>query len=272
MEALAWAKNIMEISAVETVAETPWSGIWRLKSGPGTFYLKRTPPKLFIEAAVLKALRGEAVPEVVAENTGFNAFIMTSCGDVSLRTHMNGKADLGLLRRGLDAYIALQEKTAPRVDEFLRLGVHDHRDLQGTFEALLASGEVSESLRRKLDGIRLPALPEMPACLASSDFHDNNIVMNGDKLSIIDLGEVAVEHPLLSRAFYVARLAGRYGFNPRDLDATVPLHLAPLAGALADWRLKQAVGDDLETVARMKGRIETRLEEFYRSAASDAGA
>jgi len=222
-----WAKQILNQSEINTaiIAETPWSTVLKVSAGQDSFYLKQTPADLFIEVDVIQKLRELCgitdIPEIIAVNKNMNCFLMRECGDVSLRTVFAGNLNVDLLSQGLKVYKKLQLATTKHLNAFLQIGVPDWRltNFPKLYENLIAdktflqahgiNTEQVEILHHAT--IKVERLCEelanyaIPECLNHSDFHDNNMLYNftTKKISIIDLGETAINHPFFSLAAFL---------------------------------------------------------------------
>lgn len=58
-DALEWSKTALQQTKLntETVVQTPWSSVVRIKTGNELFYLKTTPALIALEANIIKILR-----------------------------------------------------------------------------------------------------------------------------------------------------------------------------------------------------------------------
>lgn len=227
-----WARSTLGQPDTEAVVivDTPWSSVFRV----GDAWLKRTIPELFIEAEVMSLCRtagAENVPDVIAINDGFHAFLMSSIGDVALRTHFNGKIDAKLIARGVESCRTLQKIVAPHTGVFLEAGVPDWRlaRLPALFDEVLRdealvknevfSADEIKTLREQSSRIdnacRSLAAFGLPEGLNHSDLHDNNMILNRatGRIGIVDLGESAIDHPFLTLSACLKRLTGRYGLD-----------------------------------------------------------
>ncbi|MBI2792805.1 MAG: phosphotransferase [Gammaproteobacteria bacterium] len=231
---ILWAESILGANMlnIETVVQTPWSSVLKISTPKGQVYLKQTPPELFIEVDIIQICRNLCkitdIPEVIAENKSLHCFLMKECGDASLRTLFDGHLNVDILMQGLQVYKTMQQATASHVDAFLQAGVPDWRldkfsilyqDLV-TNEAFLKShGLETEQIKKLQDS--LPSLEAwclglahygIPECLNHSDFHENNMLYCGaaGKVSIIDLGETAINHPFFSLAAFEKIPCNRY--------------------------------------------------------------
>lgn len=113
-------------------------------------------------------------------------------------------------------YVAVQRQSIPYLNHFLNLGVSDWR-LQKILECyatliqqeplLIADGLTNIELKQlsklspKLTEIceKLSQYP-LPDTFSHDDFHDNNLLIDlkTQKITMVDLGEVAITHPFFS--------------------------------------------------------------------------
>jgi hypothetical protein len=161
------------------------------------------------------------IPEVIAVNKNLHCFLMKECGDASLRTVFDGRLNVDLLVQGLVVYKNIQHATAAHIDAFLQDGVPDWRlehfpklyqDLVND-EAFLKAHQLKSGQIKTLQGAvrKVETLCQelsqygIPECLNHSDFHENNMLFSNatHKVSIIDLGETAINHPLFSLAAFL---------------------------------------------------------------------
>lgn len=254
-EVLLWAQSVLQPDAelvVDPIVETPWSMVLRIRTKKGNFYLKQTSPDLFIESDVIQMCRNTCgittIPEVVAARRDLHAFLMTDCGDHSLRTEFEAAFQIELLEQALREYRSIQQASVAHVDAFLRLGVPDWRlqrmpDVYSALmqdEAFLLSHGIDIAQIRRAQGLydtvrslcnRLSEYG-LAECLGHSDIHDNNVLIRQATraLSIIDLGETAIEHPFLSLLFCLKRTCSRYNIAT-DSAAYQRLYAVSFAGA-----------------------------------------
>jgi tRNA A-37 threonylcarbamoyl transferase component Bud32 len=296
----SWARQVMSApdAAAETIVETPWSRVLKMTASGKNYYLKQPARGLFIEAEIISACRSlcgiTAIPELIAQDDALHCFLMTDCGDKALRTVFDGKLDAALMAQGIRAYAGFQRATAPHVDAFLALGAPDWRlDLMPRlYDALVRDDEFMAA--QQLDDAQIKSARDysvtvatscavlaaynIPECLTHSDIHDNNMILGADgRISIIDLGETAIDHPFLSLAWLLRRTGFRYPL-PQDsadykilfdacfddwgisgADVRQAFHhaniLLPCYGILSHLRLMQSAGDAIDDVRRMKGRL-----------------
>lgn len=239
---LKWASDelnlVIDSLDYKIIVETPWSLVIKILQDKDNHYLKKTPHGLFIESQVTKLIKkidGRAlVPEIVSEHQQLDAFLMKSCGNESLRKRFDGKIDLGLWFEGIKSYVMIQKLTKGNLDNFLSQGVPDWRahKLISHFKSML-SDEIfmkQEGFSSK-DCMRLEAtLPKLEEtcnkilkfgvtdALVNCDFNENNMVYNDDsgEVSIIDLGECVIAHPLLSVSAHLFASARRYKLSKKS--------------------------------------------------------
>ncbi len=297
---IGWARQVLNApdAAFETIVETPWSRVLKISAGGKNYYLKQPARGLFIEAEIISTCRTlcgiTAIPELIAQDDALHCFLMSDCGDKSLRTIFGGKLDATLMAQGIRAYTNFQRATAPHVDAFLGIGAPDWRlDLiPRLYNALVhddafmaAHGIDAAQIKIARDfsaqvatSCAALASCNIPECLTHSDFHDNNLVLGADgRISIIDLGETAIDHPFLSLAWLLRRTGFRYplaagsadyqtlfaacfdGWEISGDDLQQAFHhantLFPVYGILGHLRLMQSAGDAIDDVPRMEGRI-----------------
>jgi tRNA A-37 threonylcarbamoyl transferase component Bud32 len=222
------------------VVETPWSNVLKISTLQGQVYLKQTPPDLFIEVDIIKKCRELCgiidIPEVIAADNKLHCFLMKECGDVSLRTLFDERLNVNLLANGLQVYTRMQKATAPHVDAFLQAGVPDWRlehfqklyqNLINNKEFLKAHGLETAQTQILQNAVqKVGALCQelsnyrIPECLNHSDFHENNMLFSSttQKVSIIDLGETAINHPLFSLAAFLKIPCNRYNVSIASID------------------------------------------------------
>src|SRR5690242_16976829 len=109
-QALQWAVQYLvsheESSIVnhQKIAQTSYSVVFKIETTKNIVYLKQTPKELFLEPEMLYFLNKHGcrnVPELLAENNELHCFIMTSCGDSSLRHLFKGQVDFNKLKIGI---------------------------------------------------------------------------------------------------------------------------------------------------------------------------
>lgn len=223
--ALQWAIQYLasykkiEIVNHEIVAETAYSVVYKIETTQNIIYLKQTPEALFLEPKTLAFLHQQGcknVPELIAENNELHCFLMSSCGDVSLRHLFNSQVDLKKINQGVFNFTSIQRLLENNVQQLITLGTPDWRldklpslyyQLIQQDNLLIEDGLTVEELDRlhqlystciKLcDALSQYNIPET---INHCDFHENNMLLDrktGD-ISIIDWGETVISHPFFS--------------------------------------------------------------------------
>jgi aminoglycoside/choline kinase family phosphotransferase len=312
-----WAKTKLKLKlndneinrAIETVVQTPWSSVLKICTPQEPLYLKQTPPDLFIEVDIIQKCRDLCkimdIPEIIADNQDLHCFLMKSCGDVSLRTLFDGHLNVDLLVQALQVYKKMQHATLPHVDIFLKIGVPDWRlerfptvyqDLTRHEIFLKTHGLEAAQIQILQEGsAKLEALCKklshygIPECLNHSDFHENNMLFTHatQKISIIDLGETAINHPCFSLAALLKIPCNRYnvpsgssdyqklyntcfqGWLSSDEDLQKALELTekllPIYLILTHMRLVHATSHiALDNIPRMKNRVKDGFLSFIK--------
>lgn len=239
---IAWAEKALNKTEIHpaVIAETPWSSVLKISTATGPLYLKQTPPDLFVEVSIVQSCRALCgitdIPEIVAINKTLHCFLMTDCGDSSLRTVLDGRFNVDLLIQGLRIYRNMQQATMTQVDAFLKAGAPDwrlarfpilYRDLVSD-DAFLKENRLEAGQIKILQNAvpKVEALCQalshygIPECLNHSDFHDNNMLYSKatQKVCIIDLGETAINHPLFSLAAFLKAICNIYNLSPNSTD------------------------------------------------------
>lgn len=292
----------------EIVQDTPWSYVIRFITSQGLLYLKRTPKKLALEATIIKILHEQfhaSVPTIIAHNTELNCFLMKDSGK-SLRSILKQNFDTTLLCKAINQFTCLQIEVAEHVDAFFDLGVPDWRldkfpmlyqQLLTQKDVLIADGLLEKELDelKKLTPIvaalckKLSGYAIKPT-LVQPDFNDNNTLIDSvsSKITIIDLGEIAISHPFFSllNCLYVIKkhhaltdedvrylriknacLKNYMNFasKKRLLEALeVALLLFPIYGVFAGYRMISACGghSKFTGVFQRHARLGLLLREF----------
>lgn len=224
----------------QIVVETPWSMVIRFLTSNGCFYLKQTPPDLFIESEIIKTIHknisDSPVPTILFKSDEFNCFLMNSCGDYSLRTKFNGIIDPDRLIAGLNSYIKILRAFEKNHDDLEAIGVPNwHIDLFPDLfveliqkkKLLLAEGLTETELSKLMKLV--PIITSVCECLSkqtvrntlvNGDFNENNLIVDEQTqhICIVDWGESVITHPFFTIASHLRSCARRY-----KLDLNGPL-------------------------------------------------
>ena len=269
---LNWAKEVLvdELTSVEDIAVTAFSYVLKINTSDKTYYLKKTPPKLYIESSVLDVLNKECglenVPKVIARNDNLHSFLMPSCGDLTLRTLFEDQIQIDLLYEGVNSYVGLQKATASSVHKFIEIGVPDWRveNLPNIYAAFLHddkrlaewglnneeklrcknSMELFEKLCADLQSLGLPSV------LNHSDFHPNAMLLDQEshEIRIIDLGEVTIGNPL----FPLASCITNYLEHRWQIRANEDEYIKIKSSILNQWGVQ---GEDVMDLVEVVGPL-----------------
>ena len=204
----------------EIVLSTPWSHVIRFATSTENFYLKQTPPSLFLsnEPKIIRILSSQLhanVPVVIEINEDLHCFLMRDAG-ISLRQTLKANFMPELLCQSIKQYAEIQRKAEDCIATFLKLGVpdwrldklpflYDHMLKQTAF--LKAEGLTDKELQTlhilspKFSAqCKLLASFRIPETLGYHDFHDKNVLLdpNTKRMTFVDWGETAIIHPFFS--------------------------------------------------------------------------
>jgi hypothetical protein len=187
------------------------STLWRLPTTSGMAWLKVVPPFFAHEGGMLATVDRAVLPPLVAHD-----------GPRVLLEEINGEvqydAPLPLLVRMVDLLVQLQVDWTGRTDELRELGAADWRS--ASLGALVArtvercTADLEVAVARRLESL-VGSLPQrfadiaacgLPETLVHGDFHPGNLILDGDRLVLIDWGDSGVGHPLLDHAAFTERL------------------------------------------------------------------
>lgn len=223
--ALQWARQYLvshEKSSIfnyQKVVHTSYSVVYKVTTGREVFYLKQTPEALFLEPKILDFLNKQGcgnIPEVISENNALCCFLMTSCGDVSLRHLFKGKIDLTKLNQGIASYTKIQRLVENKVPQLLSLGMPNWRldRFASLYYQLIQQNKLllDDGLTRKeIDHLRhlysrcIKLCEDLskyiiPETIGHCDFHENNMLFDNKTgaINIIDWGETVIAHPFFS--------------------------------------------------------------------------
>jgi aminoglycoside/choline kinase family phosphotransferase len=203
-------------SEPQLIRGVPWSTVTRLETADEYIYLKYMDPAFSIEPALVKFLRSKVtqnVPEVMAWNKDLSCFLMIDAGQ-PLRAILKENFREEPFLRALELCADIQIKCIPHVSTLLGLGVNDWRlkQVPSLFEKfvnredlLLEDGLTKDELS-VLQQL-FPAMTQLcesllafniPETIEHCDFHDNNILVKDDQLTINDWGDACISHPFFS--------------------------------------------------------------------------
>jgi hypothetical protein len=206
----------------------------------GEVWFKATPPFLADEGGVVRRVAGadpELVPTVLAHDPGRRAILME---------HVPGEDQFGLTDEAVAEamvrrWVAVQAELVLDVEHVLALGGRDLRaaallaaarelvdraEVRAALgdEELAAADALVEALPQRLDDIAACGLPDS---VLHGDMHPGNWRRDGNRLTLLDWGDVAVGNPMVDQRAFVERLA----------DARLRSHISALWSGLWSERL-----------------------------------
>jgi hypothetical protein len=162
-------------------------------------------------------------------------FLMTSCGDTSLRHLFRGKIDLAKLNQGISNYTKIQRLAEDKVNQLLSLDIPDWRldrfallyyQLIQQNRLLLDDGLTEKEIDR-LHQLYPKCLKlcenlskyKIPETIGHCDFHENNMLLDKktSAINIIDWGEAVVTHPFFSLQGCLWNITYFYKIKQTDL-------------------------------------------------------
>ncbi len=225
-QSIDWATNYLyqthytEILGINTICNNPWSCVSKIITNNGNYFLKETPTALSLEATTITLLKklniADHIPNLIAENKALNCFLMTECGNISLREIFKKKYQPSILYSGLTQYSHIQRVTESHIDLFLSCGIPDWRlnRLPKLYENLLTKEKIlyddgitkeelsflKQSIEHCIEICEKLATFNINETLDHCDFHENNMLQNtiSKKVTIIDWGETVIAHPFFS--------------------------------------------------------------------------
>lgn len=200
------------------VRDRPWSCVSCFNTSQGTVYLKSMAAPYSNEPILLQFLKDqgiENITKVIVLNNALSCFLMGDSGQ-PLRDKQTSTFKPDLFYQYLKLYAAIQIDCIHLVNDILALGVNDWRleklpNLYKKFvqnqDILLKDGlSLSELYRLQQLAPMMRILCEelaaygIPETIEHGDFHDNNILIREDKITINDWGDASISHPFFSLA------------------------------------------------------------------------
>ena len=221
----------------------------------GDVWVKATPPFLADEGGVvarIAALDPSLPPTVLAHDPPRRLLLM----DHVPGADQWGLADDGVIGEMVERWVALQHASADDVEHLVALGANDLRSgslllqvrdaaARPPTRAALTAGERSD-VDRLVDNLpdRLAQVAScgLPDTLVHGDLHPGNWRRDGDRLTLLDWGDVAVGHPVFDMRAFVERLEGP-GLQARTREHWV-----------RQWR-RRVPGSDAARAARLMAPV-----------------
>ena len=203
---------------VETVHQRIWSIFMRVPTDKGTAFFKAPAPP-FYEAPLTQAL-ARWRPDCTAPLLGVDlerGWLLSADAGSTLRSIGQTPDQVDHWLKALPVYAGFQIEMAEHVDELLSFGTPDRRlaVLPGLYSQLL---EETGSLRI---GLELGLTPEehralldlrprfadlcaeldsigLPATLTHEEFHENNVLFDGERYVFTDWSDCSVAHPFFT--------------------------------------------------------------------------
>lgn len=211
MREVAAGKGRPLTSAIERTHVRPWSTVCRAPTATSDMFLKVCDRVQAHEPALTAIVAREfpsLAPELIARHPA-EPWMLLGDGGVKLREARSGDDLMDTWVRLLPRYAELQRALAGRVDELRAAGVPDRRldHLPDLLRAILADERAAQPVARARIRALLPAIERSCAELAATgigpsiehaDLHDNNVLVRGRGVTIIDWGDAGVTHPFLS--------------------------------------------------------------------------
>lgn len=242
-KALQWAcKHLKSLGYTlttdlpENVQHSYWSIVVRFETTDGSIYLKQTPQQLSLEAKIIRLLQEQfdaPTPIIIASNDDLNCFLMKDAGK-SLRVILKEKFDTNLVCQAVNQFTSLQITVSYNIDKLLNIGLPDwrlnnlpdlYKDVIADKGLLLADG-LSEKELCQLDGLvskisnlcRQLSSYSIRQTLVQPDFNDNNTLINegSNKITVIDLGEIAISHPFFSLINFLYIIKKHHALKEED--------------------------------------------------------
>ena len=221
---IAWTKKQLIalgykiIDGPIVVRDMLWSKVSLFKTSKGSVYLKQMAAPFVIEPKILQFMHenfSTAITEVIAMNEQQSCFLMKDAGQV-LRDIQKQNFQTQLFCNALKTHAKIQNASIPFVESFILMGVNDWRlkklpDLYREFvsrEHLLEVAglskyeiEMLQKLHPQVQNLceQLSAY-NIPETIEHNDFHDNNILIQDNCITINDWGDACVSHPFFSLA------------------------------------------------------------------------
>ena len=237
---IAWTKKQLIglgykiIDGPIVVRDMPWSKVSRFKTSKGSVYLKQMAAPFVIEPKILQFMHenfSTAVTEVIAMNEQLSCFLMKDAGQV-FRDIQKQNFQTQLFCNALKIHAQIQIASVPFVESFILMSVNDWRlkklpDLYREFvarENLLEAARLNKYEIEMLQNFssQMQILCEqlsaynIPETIEHNDFHDNNILIQDDRITINDWGDACISHPFLSLATALNSAKRNHNFKKTD--------------------------------------------------------
>lgn len=237
---ILWAQGVLQehgykiLNKPAIVRSMPWSTVISFQTQEDFVYLKCMAKEFNYEASVLEFLNKHKflyLPTIIATNNKNGSFLMTNAG-TPLRLSLIKNYDTAIICEALKAYANLQIDCISHTNSLLAVGAKDlrlsklpliYKNFLLNERLLRFDGLTSDEIKILHDlsevfQILCQTLEEfnIPETLEHGDFHDNNILLNKDKITINDFGDSAVSHPFFSIALLLNSSKRQYDLHDVD--------------------------------------------------------
>lgn len=234
----------------EIIIETPWSIVIRFSTFKGYIYLKQPAPLLSQEANIIQLLAKQfqaSVPYVIAINNDLHCFLMKDAGQ-ALREYLKTEFRPELLYQSIRLFTAMQRTTENATESFTALSVPNWRlnKLPELYDEIISQAQFlkAEGITDKELYILQRLSPQIAKecellsqysiknTIVQSDFNTNNILINPstNKLTFIDLGEIAITHPFFSLHNFLYTATIYHGIKEGD-----PIYQKLRQASIENW-------------------------------------
>jgi len=219
-----WARDYLNTHGYDPlgdptiIRDRPWSCVSCFTTAKGPIFLKSMAEPYANEAVLLLFLAQNGIhhiTEVIASNQELSCFLMKGAG-WPLRKKQISDFKGDVFCHFLKIYAPIQITCISLVDKLLALGVNDWRleKLPHLYKDFVSNTHLLES-----DGLTLEEIEHLkelspqvnrlcvklsefgiPETLEHGDFHDNNILILDDQITINDWGDSFISHPFFSLA------------------------------------------------------------------------
>ena len=243
------------IGAIEQVHIRPWSTVFRAPTTGAPLFLKAEAVTQLHEPRLIELVARERpglVPGIVARHA-IEPWVLLRDGGTRLRVAKPGAAQLAVWHTILPRYADLQRALLGREAELLATGLPDRRPdrIPALVERALDDDRWAPEAPRSRVRALLPKIRAACAELADSgigdtldhdDLHDHNVLLDGDRVAIIDWGDASLTHPFLTLAVtlrFAAQAAG-LPLDAPDIQALRDAYLGSWTGLAPMAALRRA--------------------------------
>lgn len=204
----------------------PWSTVLKIPTDQGFLFFKATAAETIYESALTYKLAEylpNALPELIGVERSRGWMLMRDGGE-SLRASVRPAKNIQPWTPVIKLFSEVQARCIDHVPELLALDIPDWRltNLPKLYNELLADAESirmdqpkgltsDEFNRARALAPRFTEICEslaafgIPETINHGDFHDGNVLISGDRITLFDWGDACISHPFVSlRTFFVS--------------------------------------------------------------------